>query len=325
MTYSGGVENRPRTAAIVGAGLAGLACASRLGRAGISVQLFDKARGPGGRMSTRRVDTPRGRVGFDHGAQYFTARGASFRSQVEQWVADGVVALWPAAGAEAWVGVPGMNAPVRALAAVQTVTWSYRVDALVQQDHSWCLVGPDGKSSPFDMVVLALPAEQATALLHEHDAALAKAAAASRTEPCWTVMATFDQRLPIAEDVRRDHGPLGWAARNSSKPGRAQIEAWVLQGSADWSRENLEEPADAICRTLLAALVLEAGGASLSPVTIEAHRWRFARSSTGTTGALWSPQIGLGCCGDWLLEPRVECAWDSGEALAERILGEPTF
>ncbi|MFM8940069.1 MAG: FAD-dependent oxidoreductase, partial [Phenylobacterium sp.] len=58
--------------AIIGAGLSGLACARSLHREGRKVQLFDKARGPGGRMSTRRVETPLGTIGFDHGAQYFT-------------------------------------------------------------------------------------------------------------------------------------------------------------------------------------------------------------------------------------------------------------
>ena len=106
--------------AIVGSGLSGLACADQLVAAGHSVRLFDKARGPGGRMSTRRIDTAAGQVGFDHGAQYFTARDPAFRQQVDQWQDSGASARWPAAGPEAWVGVPIMNAPVKALAVGQT-------------------------------------------------------------------------------------------------------------------------------------------------------------------------------------------------------------
>ncbi|WP_333927659.1 FAD-dependent oxidoreductase [Sphingomonas sp. LR55] len=45
---------------IVGAGMAGLSCAQALRRQGHAVVLFDKGRGPGGRMSTRRIDTPLG-------------------------------------------------------------------------------------------------------------------------------------------------------------------------------------------------------------------------------------------------------------------------
>ena len=309
--------------AIVGAGLAGLACAARLSGAGRQVALFDKARGPGGRMSTRRVETPLGEAGFDHGAQYFTARGASFRTQVEQWIKAGIVAPWSAAGAEAFVGVPGMNAPVRALASGLSVAWGRQINCLTRDGAAWRLDGPDGQIGPFETVVVAVPAEQAAVLLQGHDPAMATASAASRTDPCWTVMAAFDQRLPIDSDTLREQGALGWAARNSAKPGRTAIEAWVLQASPDWSRAHLEDSPETVCAALLEALRAAARVALPDPVTTQAHRWRYARSAQGHDHALWSPSIGLGCCGDWLIGPRVECAWDSGQALAARILGEP--
>jgi predicted NAD/FAD-dependent oxidoreductase len=309
--------------AIVGAGLAGLACAARLTRAGRQVALFDKARGPGGRMSTRRIETPLGEAGFDHGAQYFTARGTSFRTQVEQWIKAGVAAPWSAAGAEAFVGVPGMNAPVRTLASDLSVAWGRQIRSLTRDGGGWRLDGPDGQIGPFETMVVAVPAEQAAVLLQGHDTAMAATAAASRTDPCWTVMAAFDQRLPIDVDTLREQGALGWAARNSSKPGRPPMETWVLQASPAWSREHLEDAPETVCAALLEALRAAARVGLPDPVTAQAHRWRYARSAQGHDQALWSPSIGLGCCGDWLIGPRVECAWDSGQALAARILGEP--
>lgn len=305
---------------IVGAGLAGLACARRLSGAGLAVRLFDKGRGPGGRMSTRRLDTPLGQVSFDHGAQYFTARGASFRTQTQRWAQAGVVAPWPAAGADAFVGVPGMNAPLRAMAEALDVTWGRQVTDLMADGLGWRLMTPDGATETFDAVVLALPAEQAAALLKDCEGTLAAAAGASRTAPCWTVMAVFDRPLPIAPDVLRGEGSLGWAARNSAKPGRAPAEAWVIQADAAWSQTRLEDPPETVAQVLLQALSGAADEPLPAPVALQAHRWRYARSAAGVAGALWSPQTRLGCCGDWLLGPRVECAWDSGEALAARIL-----
>ena len=75
--------------AIIGAGLAGLTSAQRLAAAGLEVHLFDKSRGAGGRMCTRRAEEVR----FDHGAQYFTATEPSFQAEVSRWVSAGVVAL----------------------------------------------------------------------------------------------------------------------------------------------------------------------------------------------------------------------------------------
>jgi predicted NAD/FAD-dependent oxidoreductase len=97
--------------------MAGLACAEALREAGLQVTLFDKGRAAGGRMSTRRVPTLAGAAGFDQGAQYFTARDPAFRAGVEGWSEGGQAAPWPAAGDDARVGTPGVNAPVRLMAA----------------------------------------------------------------------------------------------------------------------------------------------------------------------------------------------------------------
>lgn len=135
--------------AIVGAGLSGLSCAAQLSRSGREVRLFDKARGPGGRMSTRRVETALGTVSFDHGAQYFTARGGSFRAEVDRWAAEGLAAPWLSAGPEAWVGAPGMNAPVKALAEGHSVTWNTVVESLVRDGGGLAAEDPRGTFGAF--------------------------------------------------------------------------------------------------------------------------------------------------------------------------------
>jgi hypothetical protein len=272
-------------------------------------------------MSTRRVETPLGTVSFDHGAQYFTARGDGFRAEVARWAAEGLAAPWPAAGPEAWVGVPSMNTPVKALAEGPSIAWSTTVEALSRDGDAWRLKTPEGVSGPFDSVVLALPAEQAAALLAGWDADLAARAAASQTAPCWTVMAAFGERLPVAADTLGEDGVLGWAARNSAKPGRGGPEAWVLQAGPDWSRHHLEDTAEAVGQALLAAFAKRISAPLPEPVALQAHRWRYARSSAGSDLALWSDAARLGCCGDWLAGPRVECAWDSGQALARLMSG----
>jgi predicted NAD/FAD-dependent oxidoreductase len=65
--------------AVIGAGIAGLACAKELQLHGISVDVFEKSRGPSGRMSTRRTQD----WSADHGAQYFTARNPRFIEEVQ--------------------------------------------------------------------------------------------------------------------------------------------------------------------------------------------------------------------------------------------------
>ena len=137
---------------IVGAGMAGLACAEALAGQGHDLVVFDKGRGPGGRMSTRRVQTPVGEAQFDHGAQVFTAQDEAFQRRVATWVREGAVAPWPAAGPGAFVGVPGMNGPVRQMAGGLSVHWSSLVTGLEGLDTGWRLSLDAGD-----------PVEQATA------------------------------------------------------------------------------------------------------------------------------------------------------------------
>ncbi len=307
--------------AIVGAGMAGLSCATRLAALGHDVALFDKGRGPGGRMATRRVEADGTMLRFDHGTQYFTARDPRFVEQVARWEREGVVARWDAAGEDAWVGTPAMNAPIKAMAEPHDVQFRTRIEQLLRDGDGWQLDGEGAPDRRFDAVVVALPAEQAGPLLQQHASAMGDLADTTSSAPCWTIMAAFEQRLPSEQDTIRHHGAIGWAARNNAKPGRGSAECWVVQASPDWSRTHLEDEATAVETALLDQLA-DAIGAPLPPrLAISAHRWRFARSGSAGEEALWDAQQRIGVCGDWLLGPRVEAAYLSGLILAETVGG----
>jgi predicted NAD/FAD-dependent oxidoreductase len=304
---------------IIGAGMAGLACAEGLARAGHEVALFDKGRGPGGRMSTRRIATSAGEAQFDHGAQYFTARDEGFRRRVANWVAQGVAAPWPAAGDDAYVGTPGMNAPVRSMARNHAVRWSALVTRIEVLGSGWRLILGEDEVADVDLVVVATPAEQAAALLASIAPDLADRARATPSAPCWTLMLAFSRGVPAARDCWRGDGVIGWAARNSAKPGRGGPESWVAQAGPEWSAANLEANPAWVASTLKSELA-HMLGAALPPLLGESiHRWRFAKSGAEGSQAIHDPRRRIGVCGDWLIGPRVEAAWLSGAALAETI------
>ena len=85
--------------AVVGAGIAGVGLARHLADAGHTVQLFDKSRGVGGRLATRRLQWVDDKgvareASFDHGAPGFTARSADFARFVDAAHRAGWLAPW---------------------------------------------------------------------------------------------------------------------------------------------------------------------------------------------------------------------------------------
>jgi predicted NAD/FAD-dependent oxidoreductase len=317
--------------AIVGAGMAGLACAEGLIALSTEIVLFDKGGRPGGRVSTRITPTDAGGASFDHGAPRFQARDSCFQMRLEPWRAAGLVARWPGsaraqAGQESWVGVPGMSAPLAAMADAFTVHRRTRIDTLTRHGGGWHLGGSEGPA--FDAIVVAVPAEQVAPLVAAHDEPMAARARAVQSEPCWTLMASFSARLPIEADMIEQSGAIGLATRDSAKPGRSGPEAWTIQATADWSRDHLEDDASRVAAALLDVFARAAGITLPRVLSAQAHRWRYARPSTiGSQdavddGFLWNAELGLGVCGDWLLGSEVESAWRSGTGLAHRMRGD---
>jgi renalase len=329
----------PQTIAVIGAGLAGLSCAQALLQAGYTVHVFDKARGPSGRMSTRRAEDDNGPWQCDHGAQYFTARELAFRAEVARWRQAGVAALWdarlasfdgtawstPATPLERFVGTPRMTTPaawlVQHLGAPALAQWQTTVQRLDHSEGGWTITSAEhGPHSPrYSAVLLAVPAPQAVPLLAPVSPAGAALAASARMRGSWAVMLRYASPVALPwEGAFINTGPLRWVARDSSKPGRTGQETWLLHASPEWSEAHIEDSAEAVTTALLTAFAALGGPA---PLAATAHRWRYADTEPALTqGSWWDAQLRLGLCGDWLHGGKVEGAWLSGRALAQQVL-----
>ncbi|GGK07458.1 NAD(P)/FAD-dependent oxidoreductase [Pseudomonas matsuisoli] len=321
------------TIAIIGAGLAGLSAAQALQAAGQPVQLFDKSRGSGGRMASKRNDF----VTLDLGAQYFTARDRRFAETVQQWRESGWVAEWtptlyqlddgvlsPSPDEQVrWVGTPRMSAITRGLLRDVPVKFSCRITEVFKGDEHWMLQDAEGESyGPFSHVIIAIPAPQATTLLSAAPT-LASTAAGVIMEPTWAVALGFDEPLATRIEGCFVHDePLDWLARDRSKPGRdCKLDTWVLHAASAWTRKHLDTPKDQVIEHLYGAFAELIGCVVPAPSFAIAHRWLYARpAGAHQWGALADADLGLYACGDWCLAGRVEGAWLSGQDAARRLL-----
>jgi hypothetical protein len=304
--------------AIIGAGIAGLACARRLTQAGLQPILFDKGRGIGGRIATRRA----GDLHFDHGAQYVTAKGDGFAAVLNDLIDAGAAAYWADGAEQAHiVGAPGMSSIPKALAAGLDVRQGAQVTAVEAGGAGWRLRVDDTDHSATH-VIMTVPAPQVAGLLGaEH--ALVRQIAGVRLAPCLTLMAGVTG--PASFVSRREpDDPLAWIAQDSSKPGRPRgaATAWVAQAGLDFSLTHLENDLPRIAARMLPLLCDRLAIMPDRVTHAVAHRWRYARV-TEPLGQPFArtPDATLYLGGDWCIGPRIEAAWTSGTAIAEDLLG----
>ena len=298
--------------------MAGLTCAQELMQRGVDAVVFDKGRGLGGRMATRRAD---GGFQFDHGAQYLSARSEGFASMLERAEATGAVARWPRNREEpAYVGVPGMTGLAKYLGLGLDIRKETQVVSIVKANGRWKLMW-EGGNGMFDRVVIAAPAPQIVALLpdaHPFSGPLGRV----RMDPCLTLMVGLPAsvELPFVSRCASDKD-ISWIACDSAKPGRPDVVCIVAQASRDWSVRHLELERHEFAKRML-PLVSEAIGADLmtDPAYVSGHRWRFAFVSRPLGQSfLDDKEQTLFAGGDWCLGAQAEDAWTSGHAIAETI------
>ena len=316
--------------AIIGAGISGIAAAREL-TAVADVRVFEKSRGLGGRITTRRAEP----FAFDHGAQFFTARSTAFQtlingfpsSIVQPWSAK-LVTLEPERKTfkrewyeEHFIGLPGMNGMLKAMASDLPLQLGTRVSQIQANAKQWRLRNEHQESlGDFDWVISAAPAPQTLALLPESFPELQRIATAQYS-PCFALLLGLDQATELNFDaaiVRNE--PIAWIAVNNKKPDRARGTSIVIHSDNSWAETNLEADQDEVIAALLASFKRVTGVDGTTAKYTSLHRWRYARVEQHLqSDFLLDSQLRLAACGDWCRGNRVEDAYLSGQSLGKSI------
>ncbi|MFD6608450.1 NAD(P)/FAD-dependent oxidoreductase [Micromonospora chalcea] len=309
---------------VVGAGIAGVACATELARAGIPVRLRERARVTGGRMASKRFD---GRPA-DLGAAYFTVDDPDFADVVDRWRAAGLAREWTdtlvaygprgreqVSGPMRWAAPRGLRSLVEQLAGDLPVTHNRLVMSVEP--------GPRVDGAEAEAVVLAMPGPQAALLLDPALAEATRAVAAQRWSSALSGVLHFPARrwADFRGAFVNDHPVLSLVCDDGDRRGDG-APVLVAHTTAGFAAGHLLQPTGA--REAVEQAVRDLLGLPEPALSTHVHRWTYATPAARADGATFHlDDDGIGLAGDAFGRPRVQTAWrsgrDLGRALAARL------
>ncbi|MDP9817972.1 putative NAD/FAD-dependent oxidoreductase [Spirilliplanes yamanashiensis] len=306
------------TVVVVGAGVAGLACARALAGAGVPVRVLERGRVPGGRLASKRFD---GRPA-DIGAAYLTVDDERFAAVVRRWHAAGLAREWT----DTMLAFPGgppaepRTGPVRwaAPGGLRSLAEDLAQGLDVRLGHTVARVGPgpvvDGE--PADAVVLAMPGPQAARLL-EPGGPVAGAAAAQTWHPVLSAVLRYPARdwAPFAGAFVNDHPVLATVCDDGDRRGDG-APVLVAHTTGAVAAAHLTDPAAA--GPLIEDAVRDLLGLGAPAQLVHVHRWTYAQPDPGDGGHLLDDTL-VGLAGDAFGRPRVQTAWLSGHTLGGEL------
>ena len=275
---------------VIGAGVAGLACARELSRAGngamVGAIVLDKGRGVGGRCATRRAEVQgfEKPVLFDHGPARFERLPKPLHDELER---AGVIEADTYA-VDQFRCVAGNSSLCRYLADGLDVRTGVEVKSVERVGETWKLVDQQEKTVEADLLILAIPVDQVRVLLTGQ--AFESELANVRMKPVWAGLVALDSPVKLMPD-----GVVIGAVNVMRDP-----RAVVLHATDAWTRANLERTAEEAIALMMGSLESANCDVRGRVVYASAHRWRYALTDVPLGKAyLWDEPTRLGVCGDW--------------------------
>lgn len=309
---------------VVGAGLSGLAAAKALADQH-EVTVVDKGPSVGGRLATRRI----GAATLDHGAQFFTVRGAAFTRQVDDWLERRIATVWCHGfagrddGYPRYCGTAGMNSLAKDLATGLDCRTGQMVFSCRPTEDGWDVVIDDGTVIEADALILTCPVTQSWALLVQAELDIPDALFRRQYHRTVGLLAVLDgpSSVPRPGGVQFDPSdadePFGFVADNSMK-GISAVPALTCHATQPWSVAHWDDSPDELRELLVERARPWVGSSAI--VEAQVKKWRFAGPVEPWPDACWvDSEHRVVLAGDVFAGPKVEGAFNSGQAAAAAI------
>jgi predicted NAD/FAD-dependent oxidoreductase len=317
---------------VIGSGISGATIANLLSEKN-SVDLFDKAKGPGGRSSFKRIDKTKG---FDHGTQYISPKSLAFKRFVNTLIKKKILKKW--SGNHLFlnkakkenknhlkiIGRKGNNDISKYLLKNIKCYFQTELKKIDFKEKKWVLTFSDGNKKIYEKLILTCPFAQLSKLSKKFiKAPFIKKKV--KMDANITVMFSINKTNNNVSSYLFDDKILGWAAKeNSKKRFKGDQDLWTLQSTHNWANKKINknrENKDINSKTLI-DLFFKLTDIKKTKILFSLnHGWKYSSNSNPLKiKSYWNSSLNLGVCADWFVGPRLEAGWISANNLYKKII-----
>ena len=316
---------------IIGSGISGATIANLLNKKH-TVDLYDKARGLGGRSSFKRLDNQRG---FDHGTQYFSPKTTEFKRFTKKLIEKKILKIW--GGNHKFlsdkkkenkkhvkvIGRKGNNDISKYLLKNVKCYFQSELKKINFQNRKWNLVFNDGEMKNYENLILTCPFPQLKKLSKKYI-----------KNSFMKEKIKMDANITILIEIKKTNlgyssflfndRILGWAGyENSKKRFKSRSDLWTLQSTFNWANKKIDQ--NKVLKKTNAKILIDKffklTGIKRTKVLFSLnHGWKYSSNSKPLKlKSYWNSRINLGVCADWFNGPRFESGWISANDLYKKI------
>ena len=314
---------------ILGSGVAGSTIAKFLSKK-YEILIVDKARGPGGRASNKRLSK---NLSFDHGVQYITPKTNEFKKFVNYLHKKKILKIWDGYHIDfkfekrkldkKFIGRFGNNAISKYNLKNINQEYESQIVSIFYNNFFWEIKLSNQKIIKARSIILTCPYPQLIKLAKKYlDRKLLNLKI--NMVPNITTMIAINKNIksPISS-MRFNDEVLAWAANeNSKKRFKSTKSLWTLQSTSKWAKRKIKlyKKDSKIEKTLISKFNEFTGLAEAKINFKKTHGWKYSHNQSASKfKSYWDKKRRMGICGDWLVGPKVESAWLSAFDLFKKI------
>ncbi len=323
-----------KTVAIIGAGISGITLANLLDKK-VKCSIFDKSKGVGGRMATRRAEP----FQFNHGAQYFKVENKQFKHLLKPLIKNKILQPWKSNHIEVqnkavikrvkinnnkyYCGNTKMNSIVKYLARNNfSIKLSCKIQKVKKIKSKWYIYDTENTSyGPYDWIIFTTPPNQATEILCK-DFKYSDIIQKIKMRSCFTLMLgykkikkfDFDTALILDEDIK-------WVSIKNIYQEKKLYFNLLINSSYSFAEKNINSSRDIMFNYLLRKtsdiLNIELDNYEHKDI----HFWKYAMAEKKNNfGSFLDDRLRIIVCGDWCMNGRVEGAFLSASNAVSKLL-----